>query len=143
MRAGRGHSSPLLCQSLRHPIAPTFYDKPHDMASCLELLMNIRSRQDRSAGQLRCYYFWLVPIVLGSSSAIISRVKRPKPAGLVCHLSAFPESAASVPEANLNTPFPEASLPAGLPSFIIAEPTPSVSNVTASPPTARTVPPPV
>jgi hypothetical protein len=36
----------------------------------------------------------------GSSSAITSRVKRPKPAGLVCHLSAFPESAASVPEAN-------------------------------------------
>jgi hypothetical protein len=26
--------------------APTFYDKPHDMASCLELQMNIRSRQD-------------------------------------------------------------------------------------------------
>ena len=30
-------------------IAPTFYDKPHNLASCLELLMNIRSRQDRSA----------------------------------------------------------------------------------------------
>jgi len=35
------------------PTAPTFYDKPHDIASCLELLMNIRSDRIDRRSQLR------------------------------------------------------------------------------------------
>ena len=38
--------------------------------------------------------------------------------GFVVNLTVFPESDANVPDANLKTVFPDASLPAGLPSFI-------------------------
>jgi hypothetical protein len=44
-----------------------------------------------------------------SLSSVTSMLNRPKPIGLVSHLTDFPESAASVPEANLYSAFPEAS----------------------------------
>src|SRR5207248_7594727 len=97
------------------------------------------SRQEQRRGLCYCC---LVPTVPGSPSAEISRVNRPNPAGLACHVSAFPDSAARVPEANLISPFPEASTPAGLPSFITTDPLPSVIWVAASPPAVRIIPPP-
>ena len=46
-----------------------------------------------------------------SLSSVSSMLNRPKPIGLVSHLTIFPDSAASVPEANLYSAFPELSLP--------------------------------
>src|ERR1700722_4017410 len=72
--------------------------------------------------------------------SVYSRSNRRSPVDLVANLKDFPESAANVPEANLKTPVPLDSVP---PPGLITEAVPSVICVTASPPGARWVPPPI
>ena len=47
------------------------------------------------------------------------------PVDLLLKLTVLPERAANVPDANLNTVFPENSVPTILPSFMMTDPVPS------------------
>jgi len=88
------------------PMAPKHHQMPPNIAPLVQRRWIPPSLKTGAFRDLRhecCYLLVRTPTV--SLSSVSSMLNRPKPIGLVSHLTIFPDSAASVPEANLYSAF--------------------------------------